>query len=115
MAHPVFTSPFPSLATATALCGALLLTGAPALAADGKAVYEGTCSMCHAEGMAESPIFGNKEAWAPRIAKGLDTLVKHALEGFEGDAGMMPERGGNDELSDAEVKAAVLYMMNAAK
>ncbi len=104
-----------SLAISVVLFGALLLTGSPAAAADGKAVYDETCSMCHAEGMAEAPIFGNKEAWAPRIAKGLDTLVQHALEGFEGENGTMPERGGNDELSDEQVKAAVQYMMNAAK
>ncbi len=102
------------LSTVAAL-GAVLLMGSPAMAADGKAVYEETCSMCHAEGMAEAPIFGDKEAWAPRIAKGMATLEKHALEGFEGDAGMMPERGGNDELTDEQVKAAVAYMVNAAK
>jgi len=103
------------LATTVALSGALLLTASPAAALNGQEVYEETCSMCHEEGMAESPMFGDKDAWAPRIAKGLDTLFTHALEGFEGDAGMMPERGGNDDLSDEEVKAAVQFMVDAAK
>jgi len=104
-----------AMATAVALTGALLLMAAPASAESGEEIYEETCSMCHAEGMAESPIFGDKDAWAPRIAKGMDTLVQHAIEGFEGEDGMMPERGGDDDLSDEEVKAAVEYMVNAAK
>lgn len=84
-------------------------------AADGKAVYGGTCALCHGAGMAGAPKFGDKAAWGPRIAQGNDILYKHALEGFTGKAGMMPARGGNTKLADAEVKAAVDYMVNQAK
>ncbi len=54
---------------------------------------------------------GNKDEWAPRIAQGKDTLYKHALEGFTGEKGMMPARGGNAGLSDEEVKASVDFMV----
>jgi len=105
-----------TLATFVALSGAfLLLSAAPAAADEGQEVYDETCSMCHAEGMAGSPMFGDKAAWAPRITKGMDTLVQHVIDGFEGEDGMMPERGGNDDLSDEQIKAAVAYMVNAAQ
>jgi cytochrome c5 len=104
-----------TLAAIVAVSGSLFLMAAPSVAEDGQEVYEETCAMCHEEGMAESPIFGDKDAWAPRIAKGMDILTQHAIEGFEGEDGMMPERGGDDDLSDDEIKAAVAYMVNAAK
>ncbi len=66
--------------------------------------------MCHAAGVAGAPKPGNKEEWAPRIAQGKDTMYKHALEGFTGDKGMMPARGGNTSLTDEQVKAAVDFM-----
>ncbi len=77
----------------------------------GKEVYEGTCFACHATGVAGAPKFGDKEAWAPRISKGKETLYDHALHGFMGK-GMMPPKGGKADLSDEEVKAAVDYMVN---
>lgn len=77
----------------------------------GHGVFNKTCALCHAAGVAGAPMPGNKEQWAPRIAQGKDTLYKHALEGFTGQAGMMPPRGGNSALSDDEVKAAVDYMV----
>lgn len=79
--------------------------------ADGKKVYEGTCHVCHATGLAGAPKFGDKAAWAPRIATGIDTLHSVALKGLNA----MPPHGGNMALSDAEVKAAVDYMVAAAK
>lgn len=78
---------------------------------DGKSIYGKTCAMCHAAGVAGAPKPGDKEAWAPRIAQGNDTMYKHALEGFTGDHGMMPARGGNPKLTDEEVKAAVDFMV----
>ena len=86
---------------------------AEAAAADGKKVFDGLCFGCHAANSAipDSPRITNKADWAPRIKKGKDTLFKHALEGFT-DKGMMPARGGNSALSDDEVKAAVVYMVN---
>ncbi len=79
--------------------------------ADGKKVYEGTCHVCHATGLVGSPKFGDKAAWAPRIATGMNTLYDAALHGLRA----MPPKGGNANLSDAEVKAAVDYMTAAAK
>ena len=53
--------------------------------------------------------------WAPRVAGGLETLVKHATEGYTGSAGIMPARGGNPALSDAQVKATVEWMIEQVK
>jgi len=85
---------------------------APAVAGvDGEKVYGGLCVVCHGTGVAGAPMVGNKDDWAPRIAQGKDTLYKHALEGFTGQKGMMPPRGGNPSLKDEEVKAAVDFMV----
>jgi len=78
---------------------------------DGKAVYEKVCSVCHASGLAGAPKFGDKAAWAPRIATGINTLHQSALKGKNA----MPPKGGNMALSDADVTAAVDYMASAAK
>ncbi len=82
--------------------------------ADGETVYNTACLACHAAGVAGSPKTGDADAWAPRIAQGLDVLVRHAIEGYQGDAGVMPARGGNPSLSDAEVSAAVEFMVDAS-
>ena len=81
----------------------------------GKKVYDATCMACHAAGVAGAPKLGDKAAWGPRIAQGNDTLYTHALKGFQGKAGVMPAKGGNTSLSDADVKAAVDYMVAAGK
>jgi len=81
----------------------------------GKKVYEATCVACHAAGVAGAPKFGDKALWAPRIAQGVDTLYTHAIKGFQGKAGMMPPKGGSMNLSDADVKAAVDYIVAHAK
>lgn len=83
-------------------------------AAAGEKVFKSTCFMCHQTGAAGAPVFGNKADWAPRIAKGKDTLYQHALAGFTGDKGTMPARGGNTSLKDDEVKAAVDFMVSKA-
>jgi len=80
-------------------------------AAEGKAVYDQTCHVCHGTGLAGSPKYGDKAAWAPRIATGMDTLYNAALHGLRA----MPPKGGNASLTDAQVKAAVDYMVAAAK
>ncbi len=89
----------------------LVLAAPHAHAADGATVYNQNCAMCHAPGLANSPKFGDKAAWAPRIATGKDALLKSALNG----KGAMPARGGNAKLSDDDVAAAVEHMVNAAK
>lgn len=84
-------------------------------AADGEKVFKGTCMMCHKAGVGGTPKVGDKADWEPRIKQGKDVLYKHALEGFKGQKGMMPPRGGNMKLKDDEVKAAVDYMVSQAQ
>ena len=84
-------------------------------AADGKKIYESTCVACHGAGIAGAPKFGDKSAWTARIAEGNNALYTHAIQGFQGKGGVMPPKGGNTTLPDADVKAAVDYMVSAAK
>ncbi|CAI09704.1 c-type cytochrome [Aromatoleum aromaticum] len=99
-------------ATSEAPAAAPTAPAAPAAsAADGAKVFNKTCSLCHAAGVAGAPKPGDKADWGPRIAQGKDILYKHALEGFTGSKGMMPPRGGGASLTDEEVKAAVDYMV----
>jgi cytochrome c5 len=102
-------------AATTPVAAAAPAPAASAGAADGKATYESTCHVCHGTGLAGAPKFGDKAAWAPRIAEGLPTLHQHALQGYQGKTGVMPAKGGNTALSDAAVQAAVDYMASAAK
>lgn len=88
---------------------------APTDTALGQSVYEGKCKACHGTGAAGAPKLDDKANWAPRIAQGVDTLNKHALEGFKGTVGFMPPKGGFATLSDDEVKAAVAYMVSQAQ
>jgi len=81
----------------------------------GKAVYDGSCFACHTSGLAGSPKLGDKAAWEPRVAQGIETLVAHAIQGFQGQGGMMPPKGGRDDLADADVKAAVMYMLDQSR
>ena len=76
----------------------------------GKAVYESVCMACHGTGALNAPKFGDKAAWAPRIATGVDTLHANAIKGKNA----MPPRGGTT-ASDAAVRGAVDFMVNAAK
>lgn len=79
--------------------------------ADGKTVYEGTCIACHGAGVAGAPKVGDKAAWAPRIKGGVEKLMASATKGKNA----MPPRGGNAGLSDAQIKAAVEYMVGQSK
>lgn len=102
----------PTDATATPEAGAVKVAAADDM---GKKVYDKTCVACHATGVAGAPKFGDKALWAPRIAQGMETLYNHSIKGFQGKTGMMPPKGGNMSLSDAEMKAAVDYMVAHAK
>lgn len=77
----------------------------------GKDVYAGFCTTCHGAGVMGAPKSGSAADWAPRIAKGMDTLYTHALHGFNA----MPAKGLCNACSDDEVKSAVDYMVEAAK
>ncbi len=81
----------------------------------GAEVYAAACTACHTAGIAGAPKTGDKAAWGARIAQGAATLYDHAIKGYQGKAGVMPAKGGNASLSDAEVKAAVDHMVAAAK
>jgi len=80
---------------------------APAAAADGKQIYETTCQACHKAGVAGAPKLGDKEAWAPRIAKGNDALLTSAKNGLNA----MPPRGTCMSCSDDDLAAAIAYMV----
>ncbi|RIK89357.1 MAG: cytochrome c5 family protein, partial [Burkholderiales bacterium] len=79
--------------------------------AAGEKIYKGTCGVCHEAGVAGAPKHGDKAAWTPRLAQGVDVLDKHAIEGIRA----MPPRGGNGKLTDAEVRDAVAYMIAAVQ
>ncbi|MGU7784126.1 c-type cytochrome [Burkholderia sp. PU8-34] len=79
-------------------------------ASAGKALYTQVCQACHAAGVLGAPKFGSKDDWAPRLKDSMDTVYNYALHG----KGAMPPKGGST-ASDADVKAAVDYMVNAAK
>ena len=82
----------------------------------GPQVYNAACIVCHAPpGVGGAPPLGDKDAWGPRIAKGLDTLHMHALTGFQGEKGFMPPKGGRVDLSDDEIKGAVDYITGQSR
>lgn len=112
-ATPAAAMPAAALAAAAVTAPA---AAAPAkLSADaGKKLYEGVCQACHAAGIAGSPKFADKAAWADRLKQGAAVLHEHAIKGYVGKAGVMPAKGGS-AASDDEVKAAVDYMAAAAK
>ncbi|MGD2118010.1 MAG: c-type cytochrome [Chromatiales bacterium] len=81
---------------------------APAAAADGKAIYSTACFACHGTGAAGAPKLGDQAAWAPRVSLGKDALLQSAING----KGAMPPKGGRTDLSDAEISAAIDYMLD---
>jgi len=85
--------------------------GATKTADAGKKTFDTVCTACHSTGAAGAPKFGDKAAWAPRIARGKSSLYHSALNGKNA----MPPKGGNPALPEADVKAAVDYMVAAAK
>lgn len=107
--------PAPAAAAAAAPSAAAAVpaaaAAAPAASAapDGAAVYKQACAACHAVGAAGAPKSGDKAAWAPRIRKGEDALVASVVKGL----GVMPPRGGNPSLTDAQIRAAVRYQIES--
>jgi cytochrome c5 len=82
---------------------------------NGQQVYQTSCVVCHGAGIAGAPKVEDKGQWAKRIAKGVDRLYASAVNGVQGSAGVMPARGGNPALSNAEVRAAVDFMVARSK
>ncbi|MFD1009322.1 c-type cytochrome [Oceanisphaera ostreae] len=108
------TQPVGSVYTAADLVGIVDTVAAsdsdePAAPRSGEAVYNASCSACHGTGAAGAPIKGNAEQWASHVAKGRDTLIQHALQGFNA----MPPRGACGNCSDEEITNAVDYMLDA--
>jgi cytochrome c5 len=97
--------------TVVAMSMGLLAATTGTAMADGKAIYQQVCAACHATGAAGSPKMGDKAAWAPRIATGMDALYAAAING----KGVMPPKGGRADLSDADIKSAVDYMVSQNK
>jgi len=77
----------------------------------GKEIYDTKCSVCHANGVAGAPKFGDKEAWAPRIATGEEALMSSVINGKNA----MPPKGTCMDCSDADLKAALQYMTSNSK
>lgn len=78
----------------------------------GPQVFNEACIVCHGNGIGGAPTLDDAAAWEPRIAQGMETLYRHAIEGYTGSAGYMPPKGARLDLSDGEVNAAVDYMLS---
>ncbi len=78
----------------------------------GQTVYNQACHICHNAGLVGAPKPGVQADWNGRIAQGIDVLYNHAINGFQGEKGVMPPKGGNLLLSDEDVKAAVDYLVS---
>ncbi len=115
-ATPAAVAPAAALAAAPT-APAPVAAAAPAAAVkvaaasgNGEALYKQVCTACHAQAVAGSPKFGDKAAWAPRIKTGIDALTASVIKG----KGAMPPKGGS-AASEADIRATVEYMVNAAK
>ena len=100
----------PAVAAAAPVVVAAAAPAAASKAGTGEALYKQACIACHASGVAGAPKFGDKAAWAPRIQTGLDMLTASVVKGKNA----MPPKGGSS-ASDADIRAAVEYMVSAAK
>jgi cytochrome c5 len=81
----------------------------------GKGIYNQSCAVCHNNGMAGAPITGDKEVWADRTKPGMEAVINRAINGYVGEDGAMPAKGGNMSLSDEDVAAAVHYMVEQSQ
>ena len=81
---------------------------------DGQVIYDALCGACHTSGAGGAPKL-ERAAWTARIAQGMDTVNKHAIEGYQGSAGIMPAKGGNPNLTDEQVIATVQWMVDNLK
>jgi len=77
----------------------------------GQSVYENNCVVCHDTGAAGSPKLNDKAAWAPRLKQGLKVLTDHVINGYK----LMPAKGACMKCSNAEIEAAVKYIIKNVK
>lgn len=103
-------APIGSVCMAGEACAAGASTGVSG-PKDPETVYNTYCMACHLTGATEAPIMGNIEAWAPRIAKGADTLYSNAINGVN----LMPAKGLCTDCSDEDIKATVDYIMSKSQ
>jgi len=80
----------------------------PAVERRGEQVVRAQCAKCHQTGVGGAPKIGDRDAWLPRLKQGLDLLVRSAIHGH----GPMPPRGGMADLTDSELRGAIVYMFN---
>lgn len=105
------TAPVGSICMSGDECAAAPAPAAAAGPKSGKDVYAGFCTTCHGAGLMGAPKFGTAADWAPRVAKGVDTLYTHAIQGFNA----MPPKGMCAACSDDEIKGAVDHMIENSK
>ena len=109
--------------TNTIVTAVLLCATTSMACADGKAIYQENCAVCHSEGVAEAPKLGDKKAWAPLIAKGRNSLIGYALNGpghvtWDNEIiplGRMPAKGGTKDMTAEDVTAAVDYILAGSR
>ncbi len=106
----------PAASAPATVAAAAPVPGAKSVAAKsdagrGKSIYDATCSVCHAAGIAGAPKTGDRAAWAPRLKAGVSALYTSSIKGKNA----MPPKGGNLALADADVNAAVDYMLGLVK
>lgn len=78
----------------------------------GPQVFNEACIVCHGNGIGGAPMLNDRAVWSARIAQGMETLYRHAIEGYTGSLGYMPPKGARLDLSDMEVNSAVDYMLS---
>jgi len=81
---------------------------------DGGTIYQNLCTGCHGSGAGGAPTLDHAH-WDARVAQGVDTLYRHSVDGYTGNAGMMPAKGGNPALTEEQVHAAVDWMIGNLK
>jgi len=96
--------------TSTLIAGVLLAVSGTAFA-DGQETYQASCQACHATGAAGAPKLGDKEAWAPRIATGIDAMLAIAINGKNA----MPPKGACMSCTDEQLKEAIEYMVSQSQ
>lgn len=109
-AAPAAAAAAPAPVAAAAPAAAAPVAAAPA-GGNGEGLYKQACAVCHAAGVAGAPKFGDKAGWSARVGQGADALTASVIKG----KGAMPPKGGAAAASDADIKAAVQFMLASVK